>query len=107
MLFKNSFVYFFFSLFTNFFAMFGFLNKRELKGFKVCKNEEKQKKYGIAAESLKKLREKITDKFKIEKFDLFFKKSLINSEEYFSSIPNQSVIVVVNEGDELKTGKIN
>lgn len=86
--------------------MFSFLKRNELKGFKVCRNNEKQKKYGIAADSLKKLQEKIANKFKIEKFELFFKNVLINSEEYFSSIPNQSMIVVVDEGDELKTGKI-
>lgn len=84
--------------------MFNFFKKNELKGFKVCKNCEKNRRYGIAAETLEKLKEKIREKFKIEKFNLFFEKSLILDEEFFQSIPNHSLIVVVDDGDELKTG---
>lgn len=87
--------------------MFNFFKKTELKGIKVCKNREKNRKYGMAAETLEKLREKIKAKLKIEKFDLFFEKSLILDEEFFQSIPNHSLIVVVDEGDELKTGNMN
>lgn len=82
-----------------------FLTKPELKGFKVCNNREKNIRYGIAADSLNKLREKIAGKFKIENFDLYLNGTLITDVDFFSSIPNQSVITVVEEGDELKTGK--
>lgn len=85
--------------------MFNFFKKPELKGFKVCNNRERNKKHGIAAGSLEKLREKIADKFKMENFDLYFNGTLINENDYFTSIPNQSVIILVEDGDELKTGK--
>lgn len=81
-----------------------FKKSSELKGFKVCLNGEKNKKYGIASDSFNKLKEKIEGKFKIENFELYFNGSLID-DDYYNSIPNQSVIVVVEEGDELKTGK--
>lgn len=85
--------------------MFNFFKKSpELKGFKVCRNREKSRKYGIAAETLEKLKEKIREKLKVDKFDLYFEKSLIQDEEFFQSIPNQSLIVVVDDGDEFKTG---
>lgn len=86
--------------------MFNFWKKNtELKGFKVCRNQEKSKKYGIAAGSFETLKEKIKEKLQIEKFDLYFEKSLIMDEEFFKLIPNQSVIEIVNDGDELKTGE--
>ena len=88
--------------------MFSFLRSNaELKGFKVCKSEERTRKFGIAASSLKDLREKIKIKLKIENFDLYFDKSLISDEDYFKFIPNQSIIVAVSEGDILKTGEVN
>jgi hypothetical protein len=87
--------------------MFNFFKKsNELKGFKVCKNREKNRKYGIASGTLENLKEKIKEKFKVEKFDLYFEKSLILDEEFFQSIPNHSLIIVVDEGDELKTGEL-
>lgn len=85
--------------------MFNFFKSGNLKGFKVCKNEEQDKKYGIAADSLEKLKEKVKEKFKVEKFDFYFNGSLIIDDDYFNSLPNQSLIIIVNEGDVLKTGK--
>lgn len=85
--------------------MFNFFKKQELKGFKVCNNKQKNRKLGVAVESLQKLREKIVEKFKVENFDLYFNGFEINDDDYFSSIPNQSVITIVEDGDVLKTGE--
>lgn len=86
--------------------MFNFFKKQELKGFKVCNNKQKNRKLGVAVESLQKLREKIVEKFNVENFDLYFNGiALINDDDYFSSIPNQSVITIVEDGDVLKTGE--
>lgn len=86
--------------------MFNFFkNKTDLKGFKVCTNAERNKKYGIAADSLKTLIEKIKNKFQIENFDLYFDGTLL-SDEFFKTIPNNSHIVIVKHGEEYKTGKL-
>ncbi|KAG5683727.1 hypothetical protein PVAND_012992 [Polypedilum vanderplanki] len=83
--------------------MFNFFkNKTDLKGFKVCSNTERNKKYGIAADSLKSLTQKIKDKFNIDNFDLFFDGMLI-SDEFFKTLPNNSQIVIVKNGEEYKT----
>ena len=80
---------------------------QELKGFKVCNNKQKDKKLGVAAVSLEKLKEKIEEKFKIENFDLYFNGVLINDNNYFESIPNQSFITILEDGDVLKTGEVD
>jgi CIDE-N domain len=88
--------------------MFSFLktNKPALKGFKVALNSDRSKKYGIAVSSLEMLQDKIRIKFKLKEFDLFLHDgSLIDDNEYFLSIPPQSLIVVALKGEEIKTGK--
>jgi DNA fragmentation factor beta subunit len=85
--------------------MLSFFNsKPKLKGFRVCKNKERLKKYGIAADTLEVLVNKVKEKFEIEKFHLFFDKAMICDEDYFNLIPNQAIIVVVEDGEIYKTG---
>lgn len=85
--------------------MFNFFSKNVMKGFKVCKNTERNRKFGIAADTLKVLFEKIAEKFKIENFELFYNNCLLSDENFFKTIPNQSIIIIVEEGDEYKTGE--
>ncbi|KAL7027425.1 hypothetical protein ACKWTF_005434 [Chironomus riparius] len=82
--------------------MFNFFNKNIIKGFKVCKNSDRSKKYGIASDSLKGLNEKIGEKFKIKDFQLFYDDALIN-EEFYKTIPNQSTLIIVEDGETYKT----
>lgn len=77
-----------------------------MKGFKVSTNEERSKKYGIAANSLKMLREKISSKLNLKLFKLFLSDGiLIDDEDYFQSIAAQSHIIVAGNDEEIKTGK--
>ncbi|XP_070492833.1 uncharacterized protein Drep4 [Chironomus tepperi] len=82
--------------------MFSFFNKNIIKGFKVCKNTDRSKKYGIASDTLKVLYEKIEVKLKIKDFQLFYGDALLN-EEYFKTVPNQSTIIIVENGETYKT----
>lgn len=84
--------------------MFNFFNKPAIKGFKVCRNSDRSKKYGLASDSLKVLIQKIEEKLKIKDFQLFYDGALIN-EEFFKTIPNQSTVIVVEDGETYKTGK--
>lgn len=83
--------------------MFNFFNKSTIKGFKVCRNSERSKKYGLASDSLKVLNQKIEEKLKVKNFQLFYDNALIN-EEFFKTIPNQSTIIIVEDGETYKTG---
>jgi hypothetical protein len=90
--------------------MFDFLKAKPvaLKGLKVVLNSDRQRKYGMASNSLESLKTKISEKFKNEKFDLYLNDgSLIEDEDYFQSIPAQSVIVVAEEGEVVKSGMTN
>jgi len=84
--------------------MFNFFNKNIIKGFKVCKNSARNKKCGIASSTLKVLYEKIEEKFKIKDFQLFYDDALLN-EEFFKTIPNQSTIIIVENGETYQTCK--
>lgn len=87
--------------------MFNIFRKKsaDLKGFKVCLNLERNKKYGIAADSLKTLVQKIKDKFKLDAFEIFYDGTILSEEEFFKLIPCNSQIVIVRNGEEYKTGK--
>lgn len=79
----------------------------ENKGFKVVLNNERLKKYGVAASNLAMMREKIKSKFKLNDFELFLNDgSLIEDEdeEFFSTIQPQSLIIVAKKGEEVKSG---
>jgi hypothetical protein len=91
--------------FGSHFKMFNlFRNKTDLKGFKVCTNAERNKKYGIAADSLEALVQKIKNKFDLDEFELFFDGTCISDENFFRVIPSNSQIVIVTQGEEYKTG---
>lgn len=89
--------------------MFNFLSRSSasnpIKGFKVARTSNRDKKHGIAANSLEALRNKVTAKFNLEKFNLFLDGSLIDNEEYFLTIPAQSLIILAEDGEEVKTGE--
>ena len=89
--------------------MFSFLTKSStknpIKGFKVALNSDRIKKYGIAANSLEMLKKKVAEKFNSKSFKLFLDGSLLDNEEYFLSIPAQSLIIVAEDGQEVKTGE--
>lgn len=89
--------------------MFSFFKKSPdkalIKGFKVSLSTDRSKKHGIAANSIKTLRDKIEKKFKISHFNLFLSDgSLLDDEEYFHTLLSQSDIIVAPEGEEIKTG---
>lgn len=78
-----------------------------MKGFKVTSNKDRTRKFGIAVNSLESLRAKVESKFKAKTFNLFLSDgSLIDNEDYFGSLPAQSLIIVVEEGEEVRTGKL-
>lgn len=78
-----------------------------MKAFKVTANKDRSKKFGIAANSIEALNEKVKKKFGIESFELFLSDgSLIDDEDYFLSLPAQSLIVVAEKGEEVKTGEL-
>lgn len=90
----------------NFFASTS--DKRPVKGFKVSLNSDRLKKYGIAADTIEKMKQKITAKFGLKEFQLFSADgSLIDDEDYFFSLPSQSVLIVAKEGEDVKTGEGN
>lgn len=91
------------------FNFFPSTSKNEpVRGFKVSLNSDRTKKYGIAANSLEAIQEKISAKFDLKIFDLYSSDgSLIDDEEYFLSLPAQSMIIVAKEGEDVKTGKLN
>lgn len=77
-----------------------------MKGFKVSTNEDRSKKYGIAANSLQMLRDKISAKLNLKLFNLFLSDGiLIDDEDYFQSIAAQSLIIVAENDEEIKTGR--
>lgn len=80
--------------------------KTKIKGYKVSRNSERSKKFGIAAGSLEMLKTKVGTKLKMKKFNLFLSDGLeIDDEDYFQSLPAQSVIIVAEDGEEVKTGR--
>jgi DNA fragmentation factor, 40 kD, beta subunit len=89
----------------NFFASTG--KPGPVKGFKVSLNSDRSKKYGIAANSFGAMKQKISAKFNLEVFDLFSSDgSLIDDEDYFLSLPAQSLLIVAEEGEDVKTGRL-
>lgn len=84
--------------------------KIKLKGFKVSANKDRSKKFGIAASSFEIFHSKIKSKFNLDSFNLFLSDesglSLLDNEEFFTSLPDQSTIIVAEEGEDVKTGKL-
>lgn len=85
-----------------------FLTKKSLKAVKVSLNNERSKKYGIAAESLQMLIQKIREKFKIEDCKIYLAKdaTLIQDEEFFELLEPQTHLIIAKNDEEVKTGKI-
>lgn len=80
----------------------------QIKGLKVSLNSDRSKKFGIAASSLAALRKKVETKFNFKNFNLYLHDgSLIapDDEEYFQTIPPQSMIIVGQNEEEIKTGQ--
>lgn len=91
----------------NFFSRTQSSVERPVRGFKVSLNSDRTKKYGLAAGSLEAFRLKVLQKFGLKNFNLFLTDgSLIDptDEEYFMTVPAQSVIIVAENGDDIKTG---
>lgn len=89
-------------MFHNFFG-----KKQQLKGYKVVKNSDRSKKYGIAANSLENLVEKVRIKLNIHvgKCNLFLPDcSVVDTEDYFQSLPAQTLFVIATENEEIKSG---
>lgn len=78
-----------------------------MKGYKVSLNSDRSRKYGVAANSLIMLRTKIAQKFNLKDFNLFLSdgSAIDTDEDFFLSIPQQSLIIVAHEGEDVKTGK--
>lgn len=77
-----------------------------MKGYKVSLNSNRSKRYGIAANSLEMLKQKIISKLSLESFKLFLSDgSLIDDEDYFQSIAAQSLIIIAENDEEVKTGE--
>lgn len=92
-----------------FFSKAESITQRPVRGFKVSLNSDRSKKYGVAASSLEAFRKKIETKFGLKSFDLFLTDgSLIDptDEDYFSTVPVQSLIIVAEDGEDIKTGKL-
>ncbi|KAI5756274.1 hypothetical protein M8J77_023667 [Diaphorina citri] len=78
----------------------------KVKGFKVT-NSRRTKLVGIAAKSLKELLAKSCEKFDMKKSStklVLLDGTLVESEEYFQTIPNQSVLMIQTPGEK-HTGK--
>lgn len=87
-----------------------FSKKVQLKGYKVVKNSDRSRKYGIAANSLETLLNKAQVKLniQIEKCYLFLPDgSVVDTEDYFQSLPAQTLFVIANRNEEIKSGKDN
>lgn len=84
-----------------------FSSKASLKAFKVSLNSDRNKKHGIAADSLLRLKEKCREKFKIEVFSFYLAKdaTLIDEEEFFTSLEPQTHLIVAEKDEEVKTGE--
>lgn len=81
---------------------------RPVRGFKVCLNSHRSKRIGIAATSLEAFRNKVEKRFGLKEFNLFLPDgSLIEptDEDYFTTVPEQSLIIVAESGEEIKTGE--
>lgn len=85
-----------------------FSKKVQLKGYKVAKNSERSRKYGIAANSLENLLNKAQVKLNIQigKCYLFLPDgSVVDSEEYFQSLPAQTLFFIATDNEEIKSGE--
>lgn len=94
-------------MFSNFFSKPSSSSASSLKGYKVSLNKDRAKKYGIAASNLEILKSKIASKFYIKHFNLFLSDGLlIEDADYFLSLPAQTLIIVAEIGEEVKTGEL-
>ncbi|CAO1405494.1 unnamed protein product [Diamesa hyperborea] len=87
-----------------FISFFG--KKKQLKGYKVVKNSDRSKRYGIAANSLENLLNKVRIKLKIDigKCYLYLPDgSIVDNEEYFQSLPAQTLFVIGTENEGIKS----
>lgn len=114
------------------FGLFGGGAKKPLKGYKIT-TVNRQQKYGIAADSLKMLKDKASAKLKVSisvkflmiyiKFIISFRKFIqqidncrvylakdgteIQDEAYFETIEPQTIFVIASADTPVKTGKTN
>lgn len=85
-----------------------FSSKPSIKAFKVSLNSDRNKKHGIAADSLRRLKEKCQKKFKIETFCFYLAKDAtqVEEEDFFTSLEPQTHLIIVGKDEEVKTGKV-
>lgn len=86
-----------------------FSSKPAIKAVKVSLNSDRIKKYGIATESLERLREKCKEKFKIDNCNIYLAKdaTLIDDEDFFVSLEPQTHLIVACVDEEVKTGELD
>lgn len=67
-----------------------------MKGFRITMDTNLRKRKGVACQSLLELRSKISIKFSLdENFNIFTEDfTEIDDEEYFSSIPQNSLLII-------------
>uniref|UniRef100_A0A8D8G1B9 (northern house mosquito) hypothetical protein n=1 Tax=Culex pipiens TaxID=7175 RepID=A0A8D8G1B9_CULPI len=77
-----------------------------LQGYKIT-NELRSKKYGVAADSLRMLRKKAEEKFKLENCRVYLAQDGVEvlDEDYFRTLPAQVLFVVAERDTIVKTGK--
>lgn len=79
----------------------------EMKGYKVS-DAKRTKTYGIACRSLKELSEKARKKFEIPKSvmtEVYLSDgTVVDTEEYFSSLPSQTVLILKQDNEDILTG---
>uniref|UniRef100_A0A146LJ53 DNAation factor subunit beta n=1 Tax=Lygus hesperus TaxID=30085 RepID=A0A146LJ53_LYGHE len=86
--------------------LLGFMKKSSPKGYKVT-NASRTKTVGIASFSLADLIGKACKKFQVPPSDVSLylgDGTLVDSEEYFATIPAQTVLSLVKKGDKFLTG---
>lgn len=85
-----------FSLFSNI--------KSETKGYKIA-DKSRSRKIGIAADSLKTLKQKASEKLNIPNCKLFLSSDGIevDDESYFKTLPAQTLFIVAENNGDIKT----
>ncbi|XP_055382020.1 DNA fragmentation factor subunit beta [Condylostylus longicornis] len=81
-----------------------FQTPKEMKGYKITDNQ-RSRKYGIGANSLKMLKEKAKLKFPIKDLRLYMAKDgfEVSDEDYFETVEPQTLFVVAGPDEEVTT----
>ena len=73
-----------------------FLKHSDMKGFRIALDTDPRKRKGVACQNLLELKSKISIKFSLnENFKILMEDGTeIDDEEYFCSIPQNSLLIV-------------